>query len=127
MSMTKEKVIHEYYRLLIERNFTDLMKLFSHNAVVEHPIFDTLPATDFFKLLSDRSQSHKIKIIDILMGTHNTDRVAAYLDVTFITTDNTQYEEKSVHIFEFNKDLLIEKLIAVLDTFHFRDKYSIHT
>ena len=122
--MAKEQVVYEYYRILEERDYDALMSLFSKEAVVDHPIFGVMPATEFFKILLDRAQKHQIEISDIMRSTTKDYRVAAFIYVTFFTKDNTKFEEKSVHIFDFDESDHIQKISAILDTFHFRDKYT---
>jgi hypothetical protein len=122
--MSYETVMHAYYRALLQHDYHAVMKLFSKGAVIEHPIFGTMAAADFFKTLLDRAQRHEITIIDMFSALKNPQRMATYLSAKFTTKDNSQFEEKPIHIFDFTKEGLIEKMIVIIDTYRFRDEYS---
>lgn len=121
--MTYEMIIREYYRILEQRDYRALMQLFSKNATIVHPIFDTLPAADFFKLLFDRAQSHKITILTMFQAIEQPNRMATYLKAQFVTKNHTTFEEDGIHIYDFSTDKLIEKITVVIDTCPFRSEY----
>ncbi len=89
-----------------------------------HPIFGTVPASEFFKLLLDRAKSHKIKIISLFQDIEQPGRMATYLNAKFITKDNVEFEEEAVHLFDFTPNGLISKMNVIIDTFPFREKYA---
>lgn len=122
--MSHETMIREYYRILQKHSYDPLMTLFSKEAVIVHPIFGNMPATDFFKILLDRAKSHEIAILTLFSALEQRNRMAVYLNAKFTTKDNTKFDEHSVHIFDFSTEGLIEKLTVVIDTYPFRGEYS---
>lgn len=123
--MNHEKIIRSYYTLLEERNYNDLMKLFAPEAVVVHPIYDTLQAGAFFKILLDKAESHKITIINILQAIDQPNRLACYLKVEFETKNKNTFIEEAMHLYDFSDNGLITKLTVIVDTFSFRSEYAL--
>lgn len=122
--MSHEKMIREYYRILELHDYNSLMTLFSPDAIIVHPIFGNMPATEFFKILLDRARSHKITIHNIFQALEQPDRLAAYLRAVFVTKNGTTFDEDGVHIYDFSADGQIIRLTVVIDTYPFRGQYA---
>lgn len=122
--MNLDTVVREYYRILVNHELPPLMTLFSADAVVDHPIFGEMPATEFFEVLLDRAKSHEITILNVFQAMENSNRLAAYLKAKFVTKDNTHFDEKSIHIFDILNTGLIQRLTVIIDTYPFRGEYA---
>ncbi len=97
------------------------MQLFTSDALVIHPIFGTLAARKFFLILLDKAQDNKITILNILQALEQSNRLACYLNVEFITKNNQLFTEEAVHIYDFQENALISKLIVIVDTHLFHE------
>ena len=123
--MSYEQIMRSYYEALVQRDYEFLIKLFSQEAYIEHPIFGKIGAENFLKILLDKSKSHVIEIKNIFYTKEQENRAATYCHVKFTTKDNTEFTENSVHIYDFTKEGLIKTITVVIDTFPFREKYRV--
>lgn len=122
--MSYETKMRKYYEYLQARDLDRILTLFAPTAVVFNPIFGELPVKEFMAILLDRAKSHKIKIHDIFYTHNHPQRAATYLNAKFVTKDGAHFAEDGVHIYDFSKEGLIEKITVVIDTFPFHDKYA---
>lgn len=60
-----ESAIRKYYQYLLARDQGKILSLFSPHATFVHPIYHTLPAKEFIKVLLEHAKSHEIKIHNI--------------------------------------------------------------
>jgi ketosteroid isomerase-like protein len=122
--MSHEITVQEYYRVLQTRDYDAILRLFTQDAVVKHPIFGTIAATDFFNRLLNHTKSHKIHLINMMTTLENQQRIATYLRAEFTTKSNSEYDEEGVHIYDFSLDGRIEKITVIIDTYPFRSEYN---
>ncbi len=121
--MAYEKEIAKYYQGIEAQSYEEVIKLFSKDAVIIHPIFGDKPASEFFKMLLERAtKAHKIHIKNQFSDPKEPGRVAVYFTADAVkTTEGNDFEIKhSVHIFDFSKSGTIEQMIVIFDTYPMR-------
>ncbi|WP_298316078.1 nuclear transport factor 2 family protein [uncultured Aquimarina sp.] len=118
--MTKEEVAKKYLFFLEKGEMKNVVDLFTQDGVVESPLYGVLSAEEFYKALSEDTNSSKLRY-DGLFFEKNTNRISLLFDYVWELKNSKTVEFKVVDILELTPENKIKKLIIIYDTINARN------
>ena len=113
------QVAKQYLHYLERGSIQEVVDLFSEDGVVHSPIYGTLSAKTFYKLLSDDTQASKLELKDIF-ETSNSKTLALYFNYIWTLKNGDLVNFDVVDIIKFNEQHKIIDLKIIYDTQHSR-------
>ncbi|WP_299437098.1 nuclear transport factor 2 family protein [uncultured Aquimarina sp.] len=117
--MTKEEVAKKYLSFLERGEIDNVINLFVDEGIVVSPLYGVLPATEFYKSLSEDTTSSKL-LFDGLFFEKNTNRISLLFDYVWTLKNGKVVEFKVVDILELTPENKIKKLTIIYDTVNTR-------
>jgi hypothetical protein len=118
-------VIQAYFHGLENGSYSEVIKLFSSNAVVYSPLYGKISAAQFYKDLFADTQSSSISLKNVFISADNPYIAAAQFVYSWVLKDGTPVRFECVDIFDFSLESgLIQTLTIIYDTYHTRKDFS---
>ncbi|SEK56257.1 hypothetical protein SAMN04487910_0826 [Aquimarina amphilecti] len=117
--ITKEEIAKKYLFLLEKGDVGQIIDLFADNGTVVSPLYGTLSASKFYKVLSEDTNSSKLHLDGVFLE-KNTNRISLLFDYEWILKNKSKVAFKVVDILELTKDNKIQKLTIIYDTVNTR-------
>jgi len=115
-----KETIRLYLRTLEESNYSSLIELFTHDAVVDSPLYGKKRASEFYKELFKDTNSSKITLLDIF---ESENAGAGYFRYDWKLKDGTLVTFDCVDVFRFLQDK-IETIKIIYDTYYTRAAFK---
>jgi ketosteroid isomerase-like protein len=114
------RVVRRYLAALHAGDSAAIVRLFSPAGEVVSPFLGRVPAEEFFAKLAAASRRSDIEVLDVLIGTSEAPRAAAYLRYHWTLRDGTVVAFDCCDIFDFAHELAQESepLIHCLTIFY---------
>ncbi|WP_378173444.1 nuclear transport factor 2 family protein [Aquimarina sp. SS2-1] len=113
--MTKEEVAKKYLSFLEKGEMDKVIGLFTDNGVVISPLYGALPATEFYRKLSEDTASSRLNFDDLFYE-KNTNRISLLFDYNWTLKNKKKVKLKVVDILELTSENKIQKLTIIYDT-----------
>jgi hypothetical protein len=113
--ISKQEVALKYIEFLEKGDFKNLLKLFSHSATVDSPVYGIKLAEEFYKILEKDTQSSEL-IIKGIFEDNQSNNIALYFNYKWTLIDEEYVEFDVVDIIELNNSNFITNLKIIYDT-----------
>ncbi|MCH9622049.1 MAG: hypothetical protein S4CHLAM20_14840 [Chlamydiia bacterium] len=123
--MNREKVINEYFCNLEKSAYSDMIELFTEDAVVESPLLGTMKAAEFYKEIFSKTSNSKITLMNVCKSVSDENTAVAHFHYDWILSDGMPAPFECVDIFTFqpNSDKIVSVKI-IYDSFKTRDQFA---
>ncbi len=118
--MKIEKVIELYLQALEKGSYTEIMKLFTDDAMVDSPLYGERKASEFFKELFKDTMSSKITLFNVFVSRSVG---AVHFRYEWTLKDGTPTSFECVDIFQFSNGK-IKHLKIIYDTYKTRAAFE---
>jgi hypothetical protein len=115
--MEIEHLLTQYLHALEKGSYKTIIHLFTHDAVVNSPLYGSTKASHFYRELLDDTTHSTITVLHIFASEHVG---AAHFLYQWTLTDGTVTSFECVDIAEFSTSGKIEKLTIIYDTYKVR-------
>lgn len=115
--MSHQSVTKEFFQEIEKRNYEEIIKFFSPNAMIHSPLYGSTEATYFYKEFLTDVKNVKIKIKNFFESSDKPNTAAALIGITLALKNDKTMDVECVDIFEFspNKDK-IQSIKIIYDT-----------
>lgn len=121
----EQDVVRAYLQSLENKSYTDVLNLFSPDAIVSSPLYGKVEASRFYKDLFEDTESSKITIKNIFLGTDNTHTAAVHFIYAWVMQDGALNQFDCVDVFEFDPESSkIVSLTIIYDTYNTRKNFE---
>ena len=115
-------MIERYLEAIRARDQEGILRLFTPEARVVHPVFGELPVAEFYRRLLEATTSDRTSGETVFQGPDS--RVALYFQDEWTSADGTAFRNPIVLIFDLADDGRARALEVVFDTWPFRGDHS---
>ena len=119
--MTKKEVAKAYLEKLAAGDMDAVVELFSPDGVVQSPIYNRLPAADFYRELAADTRESRLELLGIFEAEADN-RLALYFNYHWLMANGQEVHFEVVDILIFNDQNQIEELRIIYDTVQARGK-----
>ena len=119
--MTKREVAEAYLARLEASDMDAVVELFSPDGVVQSPIYNRLPAADFYRKLAADTRESRLELLGIFEAEADN-RLALYFNYHWLMANGQEVHFEVVDILIFNDQNQIEELRIIYDTVQARGK-----
>jgi len=111
----RSSIAKNYLKFLQNGDISQLLNLFSQDAIVDSPLYGIKKATDFYRGLQADTQSSELKLIGIFEEENRSD-IALYFTYKWTLKTREIVSFDVVDVIEFNDSDKIKKLKIIYDT-----------
>jgi ketosteroid isomerase-like protein len=113
--IAKRQVANQYIDFLEKGNISELLKLFTEDAIIDSPIYGIKSAADFYNELSNDTTNSELKLKGIF-DDKDSINIALYFNYKWTMKNGKLVNFDVVDIIEFNEENQITKLKIIYDT-----------
>jgi len=122
---SKQAIVTAYFDGLEKGSYSDVIELFSPNAIVHSPLYGQIEATRFYQELFADTKSSQITLKNVFVSLENPHTAAAQFVYSWTLKDGTPVCFECVDVFDFvPESAQIKKLTIIYDTHHTREEFS---
>lgn len=121
--MNVTEIIRKYLKGLEEGKYTNIIGLFSPEAIVNSPLYGQIKAADFYKELFKDTSKSKITLLNIFKS-ENPNIAAGHFRYDWILKDGTKTIFECVDVFRFDEKGKVIELTIIYDTSKIRNPFE---
>lgn len=122
-STTAEALVETYLRALSDCDADRAISLFSHDGIVNSPLYGELPAREFYPMLFADTSESVLSLRKTLLSP-DASTLAFWFDFGWVLADGTPAPFTVVDVAELDEQGLISRLHIVYDTHPIRGSWA---